>query len=65
VQRVLDHLKKVTHRPKTADKLMNTINSLIRYFNDDTLSAQQVFDELLKQKKIALNMTNKSIHWHV
>ena len=65
VQRVLDNLKKATHHPKTVDKLMNTINSLIRHFKDDTLAAQQVFDELHRLKKISLNSTNKSILWHL
>lgn len=64
VQRVLDHLHNATNRPKTVEKLSNTINSLIRTFNDNTLSTQLVLEELQQQKKISLNTANKSIQWH-
>lgn len=64
VQRVMDNLKKVAHRPKTVEKLSNTINSLIRSFNDDTLSAQLVLNELQQQQKISFSPANKSIQWH-
>lgn len=63
VQRVLDNLKKVPHRPKTVEKLSNTINLLIRSFNDDTLSAQLVLEELQQQQKISINTPNKSINY--
>lgn len=63
VQRVLDNLKKVAHRPKTVEKLSNTINSLIHSFNDDTLSAQLVLEELQQQQKISINTSSKSINY--
>jgi PIN domain len=64
VQRVIDNLQKVAHRPKTVEKLSNTINSLIRSFNDDTLSAQLILEALQQQRKISLNPATKSIQWH-